>query len=282
MKRLVINICLLVILSLSACSKKHQNTEVDLKVSKETLEKKITISGKVVPQRSTVIVPAFNGYVKKVYVSIGEQVKVGQPLILIVPSLQSAGDSYPLLAPFSGVITQVLKREGEYVATFSTGEAGNLLRIEDQSRFLVESEVPEMDITKTRLGQEVQIRPNPILDKNYKGIVREIQLTAKDQGQNWSQKSNVVYIARTEIIDADERIKSGMSVLGDIITDKKESVIALAHEYIKSENDKNFVIMPNGEKREVKIGLRTDEKVEITEGLKEGEQVQKAFSLQAR
>jgi hypothetical protein len=64
-----------------------------------------------------------------------------------------------------------------------------------------------------------------------------------------------------------------MSVVMDVITNKRESVMALSHEFIQEDEEGYFVNLENGNKKRVKLGLQTDEAAEILSGLTEGEKV---------
>ena len=80
---------------------------------------------------------------------------------------------------------------------------------------------------------------------------------------------------KIEILDKDETIRPGMSVIIDIVTGKKEKVLTLRHEYIHQEKDQQFVILTSGNRQNIKTGLQNEETIEIIEGLKEGDAIRK-------
>src|SRR4051812_13557093 len=85
-------------------------------VRRGDLVQRVTLTGTVVPNRKTVISAPYNGYVKKLFVSVGEAVKADQPIISITQSVRERGEEvYPLRSPFPGTVVQILASEGDYV-----------------------------------------------------------------------------------------------------------------------------------------------------------------------
>ncbi len=250
-------------------------------VTKQDLMSKVTVAGLLIPFRRTMFSPAYNAYVKKFFVKLGDEVKEGTPILTLSQSLRGiAEENYPLRAPFPGRVVQVLKSEGEYVETGKDGSG--ILRIDDLSKLFITSDVPENDINRIRVGQEVLVKANPILDRSYKGIIRNIAIAAKERKEGWNQNGNrVEFEVRIEIVDKDDRLRPGMSAIVDIVTDNKKGVLALKHEYVQHDKDKYSVTLESGDKKDVLVGSQNEESVEITGGLKEGDRVRMVdfFSL---
>lgn len=242
------------------------------RVERADLARQVTVAGTVVPQRRTVITPPYNSYVKKLFVRLGDNVKDGDPVVSLVQSLRDSGtDVFPLRAPFSGSVVQVLKSEGEYVETGREGNA--IVRIDDLTRLFVNSDVPEADIGKIKIGQQVLIKANAILNRAYHGVIREMALAAKEK-KEWSRTGDRVdFEVKMEVIDKDARVRPGMSVIVDIITDKRTNVLALAQEYIEKTDGNYFVTLENGERRKIEVGLQNEDKFEIIKGLAEKDAV---------
>jgi len=235
------------------------------------LIQKVSIPGYIFPKRRSIIASPYDGYVKQVYVKIGDQVKPGDPLVSVSQSLQSTDQVYPIRSPLKGTVVQVEKSEGEFVKQGDLKEY--ILRIDDLETLYVYAKAPEMDRTKIQLQQEAVIRPSAILNKSYRGILKDLSLASK-QNDDWGRSQNVEYPIRVEITDSDEQLKPGLSVVVDIVTAKKENVLMLSHEYVYQTDEKQFVILKNGESRDIKIGLQNEDGVEILEGLTESDFVQ--------
>lgn len=240
-------------------------------VKRETLEQKITIAGNIIPNRSTVVTAPFTGYVKKLFVTVGQDVKAGDPLVTMTQSLQSSENSFPLRAPFPGKVVQIGRTEGQL------SHDGNLqefiLRVDDLSKLFITASAPEIDWIKIKPGQEVEIRAAPVNDRTYQGVIRELSLASKQEENNYSNSSKVEFPVKLEILDADKQLSPGMSVVVDIIANKKENVLTLLHEYVNRDGTKYFVTLANGQKRDIEIGIQNEEAFEIKSGLQEGDKV---------
>jgi len=232
---------------------------------------KVTVAGTVIPHKRTVFTPAYSGYVRKLYVSVGDKVVTGAPVVSLAQSPNGGDVGFPMRAPFGGSVVQVLKSEGEYVE--EKGEGNAIVRIDDLSRLFVVSEVPENDIGRVRLGQEVMIKVNAVLDRSYKGVIREIALAAKEKKEWRRSGDGVEFEVRIEITDQDAQVKPGMSSIVDIITDKRERVLALQQEFVEKNGNAYQVTLADGKKREVQVGVQNAELFEIRGGLQEGEKV---------
>ena len=239
-------------------------------VVRKDLLQRTTFAGIVTPVKKTVITAPYNGYVKKLYVNIGDKVKQGDPLVSVVQSLQSGDNPFPLRSPLNGVVVQIEKYEGEYAKEGDPKDF--ILRIDDTSKLFVAANAPEIDRVKIKSGQEAIIKASAILNRSYKGIIREMSLAAREK-DSWSRSQVVEFPVRIEITERDENLKSGMSVVIDVITGKKEKVLTLRHEYIRREGDAYFVKLSSGERREIKVGMQNEEGFEVDSGLQEGEKI---------
>lgn len=257
-----------VIISISTT--KTKNLDIGT-VVKQDLIQRVTIAGTVTPIKKTLVITPYNGYVKKLFVKVGDRVKQGDPLVSIVQSLQNADGSFPLRSPLDGVIVQVGKTEGEFVKDGDPAEY--ILRIDDNSKYFIMADAAEIDRVKLKSGQEAIIRASAILDRTYKGIIRELSLAAKEKEQWGRSSQSVEFSIKIEIIDSDEKLKSGMSAVIDVITAKKENVLTLRHEFIRRDKEQYFVILKSNIRKNIQVGVQNEEGFEITSGLIEGEEI---------
>jgi len=239
-------------------------------VVKQDIIQRVTIAGTVTPFKKTLVTAPYNGYVKKLFVKIGDKVKQGDPIVSVVQSLQASDSSFPLRSPLSGVVVQIEKSEGEYVKEGDPKEF--ILRIDDSSKLYVVANAPEIDRVKVKAGQDAVIKASAILSRKYKGVIRDLSLAARDNNQ-WGRSQVVEFPIRIEITDSDETIKAGMSVVIDLITAKKENVLTLRHEFIRRENEKYFVVLSSDKRKDIQVGIQNEEGFEILSGLQEGEKI---------
>lgn len=242
------------------------------RVQREDIVQRVTISGTVTPMRKAVIMAPYRGYIRKLYVKLGDSVRVGDPIASVSTSLSSSEQVFPLRAPFSGKVTQINKAEGEFVKEADPMDF--IVRIDDLSRMFINANAAEMDKVKIRTGQEAMVKASAILDRTYKAVVRELSLAAIDKDR-WERATLIEFPIRLELTDFDAKIEPGMSVLIDIATMKREKVLALRHEYVGRDGEAYYVTMKSGERRTVRLGLQNDEKTEILDGVTEGEEIRK-------
>jgi len=248
-------------------------------VVRQNLIQRVTIAGTVQPFRKSFITAAYKGYVRKIFVQLGQEVKMGDAIASVGTSLTASEQVFPLRSPISGKIVQLPKAEGEFVKEADPTDF--IVRIDDLTKLLVTANVPEMERVKIRIGQEAVVKASAILDRTYKAVVREATLAA-NENDKWQRSTVVEYPVRLELTDFDEKLRPGMSVLIDIVANKKDNVLTLRHEFIAQEKEQSFVTLANGERRDIHLGLQNDEMSEILDGVHEGDLVRKVdFSKMA-
>lgn len=253
-------------------TKQAERKQTTTKVERGDLIQRATISGTVTPLRKTVITAPYLGYIRKMYVTLGQDVKSGDPIASVGATLLGNDTVYPLRSPFAGKVVQVNKAEGELVK--ASDESDFIVRIDDVSKMYIDANVPELDRVRMKVGLEATVKASAILDRSYKGVVRDLSLAARERDR-YGRSTAVEFPMRLEILDFDDRIQPGMSVIIDIITLKKENILRLRHEYIGQDQDKYFVTLGNGKRADVTLGDQNEEYSEIKSGLDEGAVVQK-------
>jgi multidrug efflux pump subunit AcrA (membrane-fusion protein) len=239
---------------------------------KATFVQKVTVSGAIKSIRSTTISAPYEGYVRKIFVVLGQKVKKGDPLVTVTTSLSEQDTTFPIRAPFDGTIVHILKTEGQAIKP--SGDIKDyILRLDDMSEMFVDALTPEMDITKINVKDKCIIKASAVGEKSYTGYVKDISL-ASQAAEEWSRRQQVEYAIKIAVKDPDKDLKPGMSTLVDIITLEKPDVLSLPHEYIYNEGKDYFVFLKSGEKRQVKVGMQNETEIEITEGITEKDEVQ--------
>ena len=243
-----------------------------MKVEKGSIVQRVTLSGNIVPARKAIITPSYNGYIKKIFVKLGQKVQEGDPLVTVSTSLAHSDQAFPLRAPFSGQVVSVNKSEGEYVQQNNLEES--IIRIDDLSKRYIQGLLPELDRLKVKVGMEALVKTNALQNKSFKARVVEINFSSKDQDR-WNRSSLVEFPIRLEVLDATEDLVSGLTCLVDVITAKKENILTLRHEFIHRKDEGSFVKLKSGEVRKIEVGLTNEEFVEVVSGVSEGDEVQK-------
>ena len=249
-------------------------------VSRSDIVKRITLAGKAASGRSVKITAPYNGYVKKVFVKVGDWVKPNTPIVTLVESIVSqSSEAFPLRSPVYGQVVNIGVSEGENVGQGDAGQA--MVFIEDTREMYIEADVSEIDYIDLKIGQKTTIRPNSMTDKTYSGIITEIGLAAKET-ESWS-KNKVLFPVKIKLTDHDESLRPGMSVIVDVIAYEKKDILTLPHEFVEGDRGRYFVVTAKGERREITVGIQDSLSKEILSGLVEGEQIKQIdFLAQAK
>ncbi len=174
-----------------------------------------------------------------------------------------------ITAPISGVIASVSTQQGETVAAGLN--APTFVTIIDLKRLQVDAYVDEVDIGKIRTGQEGVFTVDAFPAREFKGKVAAIYPKAVIQ-------ENVVdYDVVVEITDPYEGLlRPEMTANVTIFPEERRQVLAVPAKAVKREHGKNIVYLltkSGPEPRQVKVGWRDGQWIEIASGLEEGQTV---------
>jgi macrolide-specific efflux system membrane fusion protein len=179
------------------------------------------------------------------------------------------GLSYATLrAPISGTIASVSTQEGETVAVGLS--APTFVTIIDLERLQVETYVDEVDIGKIKTGQKavyiVEAFPSTEIEGEVVAIYPKALL-----------RENVVFY---NVVVRSERhsvaLRPEMTANVSIFLAPRDDVLVVPVGAVKKSGGVNFVyVLEDGKpvRRDVSIGWRQGQHLEITEGLEEGDEV---------
>lgn len=179
---------------------------------------------------------------------------------------ESRLDSRSLEAPFAGTVTILSSQVGDIV-----GAGSQALQIDDLSVMYLEVQISEIDIPMVQLGQGAELVFDAYFETTFNGEVSQIAPV----GQNI--QGVVEYAVRINLLDADERIKPGMTAAVNIVVDRKEDVFVVPNDAIVSIDGQEVVyVQRNGsyESVEVELGSYSDIYSEVLEAdIEQGEPI---------
>lgn len=191
-------------------------------------------------------------------------------------SAQRDLDLGTLRAPFASTIARVDMRVGEATGTGAT------ISIVDLGSYHVDLPVDELDIAQVQLGQRAQIELDALPGVTLGGSVTNIapQATRNESG-------TTTYEVTVTLDDGSVGVRPGMTVVVEIITEEKQSVVLVPRRAVRVEDGQSFVLVPSssplpaapaadtlpGERRPVELGLSNSEFVEIISGLNAGDEI---------
>lgn len=173
-----------------------------------------------------------------------------------------------LYSPIDGVVTERQVEVGEMVASNSA-----VFKIISESDFVLEANVPEVDIAKIKIGNAAVVT----LDAYGSEELFNATVVKMDPGELVID-GVPTYKVTLNLVDSNGRAKPGMSANIDIITARKEQTTSIPYRALIIKNgDKIVRVLREGgviEEVTVEIGLRgSDGSVEIIRGIKEGDSI---------
>jgi multidrug resistance efflux pump len=196
--------------------------------------------------------------------------------------LQSDLKNYTFKAPMDGlaVIQSVQRRGSSDMTQFKVGdqvEAGRaFVKIVDISSMQLQATANQTESSEIRVGQPALVKLDAFPGAEFAGKVYSmgaIAVQAMNIGGAYYVRAVPLVV---EIPGRDPRVIPDLSGSAEIKVAYKENVIALPLEALQGEGNGKFVYVKTGkgfEKRPVQTGLKSATKIEITSGVKAGEQV---------
>jgi len=202
-------------------------------------------------------------------------------------SLRQLGET-EIRAPMSGIVSQKLMQEGELVSGLSSFNSGSaIIRVEDRNTMRVNLSVNEIDTARLRLGMLADVTVDAIPGKTLRGTVKKIAPTslaanqAAGQMQAASADAVVKYEVEIWLTESDPRLRTGMSARCSLVVSEKKGVLTLPADFVGKDAKGYYVEIaprdPKGKptRKDIKVGVTTNARVEILEGLNEGDKVAK-------
>jgi HlyD family secretion protein len=214
-------------------------------------------------------------------------------------------------APYDGVITNLPVREGETVVMGIQNAPGStLMTLADMSVITAEVKVDETDIVNVRMGQAAEVTIDAIPRKVFHGTVTEIGDNAivRSTGVSTSQATSTSEEAKdfkvvVTLTDAPEDLRPGLSTTAKITTATRSNVVSIPIQALTVRNQADLVpkdakgavhaapaapvvakakeeiqgvFVIRNKKAEfvaVDTGISGTTDIEVTKGLKEGDEV---------
>jgi len=177
---------------------------------------------------------------------------------------QNLGSSlFPLVAPISGT---VVERDGSIGAT--VGSDANVFKIVDLSSVWIDANVFEKDLNRVHMGESVKVTVPAIPNASFVGRVILISTVVDPDTRTVK--------VRTQVANPGGELKPDMFANVEIVTAAHTTAITIPLASVLDDGGKSVVFVQTDkgyEKREVTLGLKSDDRVEISQGLSVGDKV---------
>ena len=254
--------------------------------------------GTLSPRLRQTITAAASGEITNLNVSVGSRVSAGAVLAAIggesaensladaalavqnaqlsLQSAQEALDSYTITSPISGTVIEKNLKAGDQL---NGGDSGAMAVIYDLSQLELQMDVSELDIGQIQPGQTVEITAEALPGQTFTGVVEKVSV-------NGTTTDGFTTYPVTILLSEYGDLNPGMNVSADIIVERSENALCVPAEAVNS--DSTVLVAGEGafaedgvtiadpskiESRPVTLGRGSQDFVEITSGLEEGETV---------
>ncbi len=254
--------------------------------------------GTLSPQLRQTISAAASGEITNLNVSVGSRVSAGTVLAAIggesaensladaalavqnaqlsLQSAQEALDSYTITSPISGTVIEKNLKAGDQL---NGGDSGAMAVIYDLSQLELQMDVSELDIGQIQPGQTVEITAEALPGQTFTGVVEKVSV-------NGTTTDGFTTYPVTILLSEYGDLNPGMNVSAHIIVERAENALCVPAEAVNS--DGTVLVAGEGafaedgvtiadpskiESRPVTLGRGSQDYVEITSGLEEGETV---------
>lgn len=187
-----------------------------------------------------------------------------------------------LRAPFDAIAGIRMVNVGDYVK-----DGADLVTLEDTRQMMVDFRLPERVSGRLKPGQAVEVTLDALPGRNFRAVVQAIEPLVDTNGRSIGVRAVLPNLGKDGIV-----LRSGMFARVTVVFSVNEAALVVPEEAIVPQGGKQFVIkvlapadMPEmagklppdmqwvSRRQEVKLGVRRQGKVEITDGLAVGDTV---------
>jgi multidrug efflux pump subunit AcrA (membrane-fusion protein) len=186
----------------------------------------------------------------------------------------SVVEEFEIKAPKDGMLIYEKDWDGKKKVVGTTISAWDpvVATLPDLSSMISKTYVNEVDISKIKVDQPVEIGIDAFPEKKFKGKVIEVA----NVGEQRPQSDSKVFEVKIKMQGSDTLLRPSMTTSNRILTASFKSVLHIPLECIHTSDSVSFVFVKDGFKnikKQVTLGLINDSEAIITKGLVEGDKV---------
>lgn len=257
----------------------EQLRNADLKIEEAraaTIKTMVPVYGKVAANEEALahVMPRFTGIVKAVRKRLGDRVERGEVLAQ-VESNESL-KVYDVISEIAGTITAKDITLGELVKDDKT-----IFTVANLETVWIDLSIFRQDFGSLAVGSPVEFHTGT------GHVSGEQHIRAKvDYISPFGSEGSQTMLARCVVPNPKGELRPGLYVDGEVVTGQVEASVAVENTAIQTVEGKTVVFVAEGgafEPREVHLGVKDNERVEISAGLRAGEKyvAQNSFIIKA-
>lgn len=262
----------LIALLVASCGGRGKGTapaqETDAtKVTRGTIEKTVLFTGNIVAKDAVDVYPRASGTVSKKLLKEGDPVKKGQGILEI--DRDEIGYSFkPMIvdSPIDGFVGSIDVDVGAHVYDRSVLSQKPAAVVVRPGTMRVKLAIPERYLGAILPGTDMSMKVDSLGDEPFSGTITTSSPVVDEE----TRTANV----EAEVENTDGRLRHGMFGRIYLVVDRRADTLIVPNGAISWEGDRQFVYkIKDGSvhRTEVRVGMRNDLHVEITEGVAEGD-----------
>ena len=239
-------------------------------VKREDLDFVLSYVGNIKAKDEINVFSKVTGKLAEYTLNEGDKVEKGQTIALV--DRDETGLKYELAkveSPISGILGRTLLDKGANILpSVGLGAGTPLAIVVNMDEMIVRLDIPEADIPYVKKGLKSLLKIDAYPEESFEGGVSKVSEVMDTQ-------TRTLPIEIT-ILNPGHRLKSGMFARIKIIASQLKDRLVILQDALVQELGVNYIFVVEdhaAKKKRVTLGIREDSKVEILEGLKEGERV---------
>lgn len=178
---------------------------------------------------------------------------------------------FTVYSPKAGMVVYRKDWNGKKIGIGSSISAWDpiVAELPDLTNMISKTYVNEVDVSKVKVGQSVDITVEAFPERSYTGMVKEVA----NIGEQVSGSNAKVFEVLIEVNEYDSILRPAMTTVNNIKTQTLSNTMYVPIECIFNEGGIPFVYTSQGRKQEVTVGQSNDNEIIIIKGLNIGDEI---------
>jgi len=198
---------------------------------------------------------------------------------LTVADNQQKVDALKVTAPFDGEFSSDFANQksnvlNSYPVGAKVTSGTQFGAVASLSTMQLPIQVDELDLPSIKSGMKASVKVDALSGRALEGEVGQVSTV----GTTTNGVTTYQTVILVKNADPNSALKAGMTATGEILIQNKTDVLTIPLDAMQQAQGKRFVKLKKAdgtveEQHEIKVGIRSKTAIEVTEGLKEGDQI---------
>jgi len=180
-------------------------------------------------------------------------------------------DGASIKSPIDGTVSNVAVDAGEPV-----NPGVPIITVINPKDLSIEIQIDQADIGQVKKGADVMVNADAYPDEVFNGKLEFLNTEAEQKmigGVPSSDEEDKIFRGKIKLANETTKLFSNMSVDAEIVVQRMSDILISPREAVASENEKFYVYVVKWghvEKKQVKVGLKDNNNVEVLDGIVPG------------